>query len=110
YLVQGISFIIAKLRLDTSLVKALPVAFMKTLRGSAARGSMVEAIKYKRDDDFAACAACDVQGCTETTLDVLAVYIRTVAIKNTRHALPCALLSELVGVIAAIVVGYIFFG
>ncbi len=59
--------------------------------------------------DFAARVACVIQGSTETTFYVLAVYFGAVGIKRTRHALPCALLAELAGVIAAIIISYIFF-
>ncbi|MCL7986950.1 spore maturation protein [Sphingobacterium sp. lm-10] len=110
YLVDGIAFLIASAGLDTGFVDALPVAFMKPLSGSGARGLMVELMATKGADDFASRVACVIQGSTETTFYVLAVYFGSVAIKNTRHALPCALLAELVGVIAAIVVSYIFFG
>lgn len=110
YLVQGVSYLIALAGMDTAFVEALPVAFMKPLSGSGARGLMVELMETNGADDFAARVACVIQGSTETTFYVLAVYFGSVAIKKTRHALPCALLAELVGVIAAIVVAYIFFG
>ncbi|MBE8712225.1 nucleoside recognition domain-containing protein [Sphingobacterium hungaricum] len=110
YLVTGVSNVVSWLGFDTGFVEALPVAFMKPLSGSGARGLMVELMNTKGADDFASRVACVIQGSTETTFYVLAVYFGSVAIKNTRHALPCALLSELVGVIAAIVVAYIFFG
>lgn len=110
YLVQGVAFLISSIGLDTGFVDALPVAFMKPLSGSGARGLMVELMNTKGADDFASRVACVIQGSTETTFYVLAVYFGSVAIKKTRHALPCALLSELVGVVAAIIVAYIFFG
>lgn len=110
YLVTGVSNVVSWLGFDTGFVEALPVAFMKPLSGSGARGLMVELMNTNGADDFASRVACVIQGSTETTFYVLAVYFGSVAIKNTRHALPCALLSELVGVIAAIVVAYIFFG
>ena len=110
YLVNGFSSLIAFLGMDTGFVDALPVAFMKPLSGSGARGLMVELMATKGADDFAARVACVIQGSTETTFYVLAVYFGSVAIKKTRHALPCALIAELVGVIAAIIVAYIFFG
>lgn len=110
YLVQGVSFCFSWLGLDTRFVEALPVAFMKPLSGSGARGLMVELMAAKGADDFASRVACVIQGSTETTFYVLAVYFGSVAIKKTRHALPCALLAELAGVIAAILVAYIFFG
>lgn len=110
YLVEGVSYLIALAGIDTAFAEALPVAFMKPLSGSGARGLMVELMETNGADDFAARVACVIQGSTETTFYVLAVYFGSVAIKKTRHALPCALLAELVGVIAAIIVAYIFFG
>lgn len=110
YLVDGVAYAISLMGIDTQFVEALPVAFMKPLSGSGARGLMVELMATRGADDFAARVACVIQGSTETTFYVLAVYFGSVAIKNTRHALPCALLAELVGVVAAIVVAYIFFG
>ena len=110
YLIEGISAVIGYMGIDTAFVEALPVAFMKPLSGSGARGLMVELMNTKGADDFASRVACVIQGSTETTFYVLAVYFGAVSIKKTRHALPCALLAELVGIIAAIIVAYIFFG
>ncbi|WP_333863015.1 nucleoside recognition domain-containing protein [Sphingobacterium sp.] len=109
YMVAAISKGIALCGLDTSFVDALPVAFMKPLSGSGARGLMVDLMNAKGPMDFAARVACVIQGSTETTFYVLAVYFGAVGIKRTRHALPCALLAELAGVIAAIIISYIFF-
>ncbi|MDM1293227.1 spore maturation protein [Sphingobacterium sp. N143] len=109
YLVAGIAQAIAFCGLDTSFVDALPVAFMKPLSGSGARGLMVDLMNAKGPMDFAARVACVIQGSTETTFYVLAVYFGAVGIKRSRHALPCALLAELAGVIAAIIISYIFF-
>lgn len=110
YIVQGIGYLISLVGIDTGFVEALPVAFMKPLSGSGARGLMVELMATNGADDFAARVGCVIQGSTETTFYVLAVYFGSVAIKKTRHALPCALLAELAGVVAAIIVSYIFFG
>ncbi len=110
YLVGGVSAMIAWFGMDTSFVEALPVAFMKPLSGSGARGLMVELMHTNGADQFASRVACVIQGSTETTFYVLAVYFGSVAIKKTRHALPCALISELAGVVAAIIVAYVFFG
>ncbi len=109
YIVQGISNAVAFCGLDTSFVDALPVAFMKPLSGSGARGLMVDLMHAKGPMDFASRVACVIQGSTETTFYVLAVYFGSVAIKKTRHALPCALLAELAGVLAAIFISYMFF-
>lgn len=110
YLVQGVSFVVRSFGMDTRFVEALPVAFMKPMSGSGARGLMVDLMQARGADDFASRVACVIQGSTETTFYVLAVYFGSVAIKKTRHALPAALLAELAGVIAAIIVAYIFFG
>ncbi|MCL4637455.1 MAG: nucleoside recognition domain-containing protein [Pseudosphingobacterium sp.] len=110
YLVQGVSAIVSGAGLDTRFVEALPVAFMKPMSGSGARGLMIDLMHAKGADDFASRVACVIQGSTETTFYVLAVYFGSVAIKRTRHALPAALLAELAGIIAAIIIAYIFFG
>lgn len=109
YLVQGVSAIVSWAGLDTRFVEALPVAFMKPMSGSGARGLMIDLMHAKGADDFASRVACVIQGSTETTFYVLAVYFGSVAIKRTRHALPAALLAELAGIIAAIIIAYIFF-
>lgn len=110
YLVNGVSYVVSLFGADTRFVEALPIAFMKPLSGSGARGLMVDLMNAKGADDFASRVACVIQGSTETTFYVLAVYFGSVAIKRTRHALPCALLAEFAGVVAAIIVAYIFFG
>ena len=110
YLVGAIAWVFSALGFDTRFVEALPVALMKPLSGSGARGLMVELMQTNGADDFAARVACVIQGSTETTFYVLAVYFGSVAIKKPRHAVPCALLAELAGVIAAICVAYVFWG
>ena len=110
YLVGAIAWMFSALGFDTRFVEALPVALMKPLSGSGARGLMVELMQTNGADNFAARVACVIQGSTETTFYVLAVYFGSVAIKKTRHAVPCALLAELAGVIAAICVAYVFWG
>lgn len=110
YLVGAVSFSVSWLGFDTKFVEALPVAFMKPMSGSGARGLMIDLMHANGADDFASRVACVIQGSTETTFYVLAVYFGSVSIKRTRHALPAALLAELAGVIAAIIVAYIFFG
>ena len=94
---------------DTDFVGALPTAIMKPLSGSGARGMMVDAMNTYGADSFAGRLACIFQGATDTTFYILAVYFGSVGIKKTRHALTCGLLADLAGIIAAIVVGYIFF-
>ncbi|HET8827840.1 MAG TPA: nucleoside recognition domain-containing protein [Pelobium sp.] len=109
FLVSGVEYLVALAGLDTGFVPALPVAFMKPLSGSGARGLMVELMNTSGADSFASRVACVIQGSTETTFYVLAIYFGSVSIKKTRHALPAALMAELAGVLAAIFVAYIFF-
>ncbi len=95
---------------DSRFVDALPTALVKPFSGSAARAMLIETMKTHGVDSFAALAAATVQGSTETTFYVLAVYFGAVNIQRARHAVPCALLAELAGVVAAISVCYWFFG
>lgn len=96
--------------MDLQFVEALPVALMKPLSGSGARGLMVEAMKNYGWDSLAGSLSAILQGTTETTFYVLAVYFGAVGIKKTRYAVPAALIADLAGVIAAIFIAYIFFG
>jgi len=100
---------VAALGLPTDFLPALPVGLMKVLSGSGARGLMVDVMQTYGVESFPAKLAAIIQGSTETTFYVLAVYFGSVGIKNTRHALPCALLADAVGLVAAIVVAYLFF-
>ena len=109
YLVTGLGAGFHALGINTDFVPALPVALMKPLSGSGARGLMVEVMHSLGADSFPGRVACVIQGSTETTFYVLAVYFGAVSIKKTRHALPCALLSELAGIVAGIIIAYIFF-
>lgn len=109
YLVTGLGAGFHALGINTDFVPALPVALMKPLSGSGARGLMVEVMHALGADSFPGRVACVIQGSTETTFYVLAVYFGAVSIKKTRHALPCALLSELAGIIAGVIIAYIFF-
>lgn len=110
YLVNGIGSLVALAGLDTSFVPALPVGLMKTLSGGGARGLMVDVMTTYGADSFQGRLASIIQGSSETTFYVLAVYFGSVGIKNTRHALTCGLIADLVGLIAAIFLAYIFFG
>jgi spore maturation protein SpmA len=110
YLVNGIGSLVALAGLDTSFVPALPVGLMKTLSGGGARGLMVDVMTTYGADSFQGRLASIIQGSSETTFYVLAVYFGSVGIKNTRHALACGLIADLVGLIAAIFLAYIFFG
>lgn len=109
-LINGISWCVKQLGLNTNFVGALPTAFMKPLSGSGARGLMLEAMKNYGPDSFVGRLSCIFQGSTDTTFYILAVYFGSVSIKYTRHAVACGLLADLAGAIAAIVIAYIFFG
>lgn len=95
--------------MNTDFIPALPTALMKPLSGSGAKALMLETMQTYGADSFAGFVSCIVQGSTETTFYVLAVYFGAVKITKTRHALPCALLADAAGVIAAIVLAYIFY-
>ncbi len=108
-LMAGISAAVAALGLDTRFVPALPVGLMKSLSGSGARGLMIDVMKTYGVESFQGRLAAIIQGSTETTFYVLAVYFGSVNIKQTRYALACGLFADLVGLAGAIFVGYAFY-
>ncbi len=110
YLLAAIRAAVQWLGWDTRFVAALPTALVKPFSGSAARALLIETMQTHGVDSFAALLAATVQGSTETTFYVLAVYFGAVGIQRARHAVACALLAELAGVLAAIAVCYRFFG
>ncbi len=97
------------LGLNSDFVGGLPTAFMKPLSGSGARGMMLEAMKTYGADSFVGRLSCILQGSTDTTFYILAVYFGSVSIKYTRHAVACGLLADLIGTISAITICYLFF-
>ncbi|MFT5636256.1 MAG: spore maturation protein SpmA [Cognaticolwellia sp.] len=109
-LVDGIRQLVLFFNGDTRFVDALPTAFMKPLSGSGARAMMIETMNAHGADSFAGRLASIVQGSTETTFYVLAVYFGSVGIRYSRHALACGLIADLAGITAAIGVCYWFFG
>ena len=82
---------------------------MKPLSGSGARGMMVDTLQTFGADSFAGRLSCIFQGSTDTTFYILAVYFGSVGIKNTRHAVTCGLLADLAGIVAAVIIAYMFF-
>lgn len=110
FVVAGFEKIFAWLGFDTRFTGALPVAFMKPLSGSGARGLMIDAMTAHGADSFIGRLSCTLQGATDTTFYIIAVYFGSVGIKNTRHAVGCSLLADLAGAIAAILIAYMFFG
>lgn len=109
-ILEGIRIIVSMFGADTRFVDALPTAMMKPFSGSGARGLMIDAMQTHGADSFAGRLACVMQGSTETTFYVVALYFGSVGIRRTRHAIPCGLFADAVGLIAAIFVAYLFFG
>ncbi len=98
------------LGLDTRWVEAMPTALMRPLSGSGARGLLIETMQHHGADSFAGRLACVVQGSTETTFYVVAVYLGAVDLRRSRHLVPCCLVADAAGILTAIVVAYAFFG
>ncbi len=109
-MISGIASFFSWIGVDTEFTKALPVALMKPLSGSGARGLMVDAMTTYGADSFVGRLACTMQGSTDTTFYIIAVYFGAVSIKNTRHAVGCSPLAALDGIVTAIFVSFLFFG
>lgn len=109
-LLDGLRYVVTAAGLDTRFVEAMPTALVKPFSGSAARAMLIETMKTAGVDSFPALVAATVQGSTETTFYVLAVYFGAVGIQRARHAVSCALLADFAGVLASILVCYWFFG
>ena len=109
-LLSGIRYLVEWMTWDTRFVDALPVALVKPFSGSAARAMMIETMSAHGVDSFPALLAATMQGSTETTFYVLAVYFGAVGIQRARYAVACALLADFAGVVASIAVCYWFFG
>ncbi|MBO4487549.1 MAG: spore maturation protein [Bacteroidaceae bacterium] len=110
WLVLGMQKLFEGIGMASDWVAALPTALMKPLSGSGARGMMVDAMSAYGADSFIGRLSCVFQGSTDTTFYILAVYFGAVGVSKTRHAVACGLLADLIGIIAAILVCYIFFG
>ena len=109
-LIDGLKWIVGLFGADAGWVDAMPTALMKPLSGSGARGMMVDAMTTYGPDSFVGRLSCIFQGSTDTTFYVLAVYFGSIGVRYTRHAVVCGLLADLAGIIAAIGIGYFFFG
>ncbi|MBP1613223.1 MAG: rane protein [Bacteroidetes bacterium] len=108
-IVNGIGAVVGFCGLDTSFVGALPTALMKSLSGSGANGLMIDTMKQFGADSFVGKASCVVRGASDTTFYILAVYFGSVGISKTRNAVTCGLIADLAGIIAAIIMSYVFF-
>lgn len=109
-LTQGMRFTVGAIGLNTDFVEAVPTMLMKPLSGSGARGLMVDAMQQYGADSFIGRLCCTVQGASDTTFYVVALYYGSVKIKNTRYTVGYSLLADLAGAVAAVLVTYMFFG
>jgi spore maturation protein SpmB len=107
---NGFSYVVGSIGIDTRFVEAIPNALMKPLSGSGARALMIETMQHHGADSFVGRLASVMQGSTETTFYVLAVYLGAVGIKHSRYAVGCCLAADFAGIFAAICVSYWFFG
>jgi spore maturation protein SpmA len=110
WILGGIRSLVEMTGSDTRWVEGLPTALMKPLSGSGARGMMIETMRASGADSFAGRLASTIQGSTETTFYVLAVYFGSVGIRKSRHAVACGLIADLAGLIGAIGMAYLFWG
>jgi spore maturation protein SpmA len=109
YLFLGFEKFFTFLGINTDFVGALPTALMKPLSGSGARGLLLETMQNYGADSFVSKVACVIQGSTDTTFYILAVYFGSVGITKTRYALTCGLIADFIGIVAAILLSYLFF-
>jgi len=109
WFISGFSWSFQQMGINTDFIPALPTALMKSLSGSGSRGMMVDAMKMYGADSFIGRVACTIQGSSDTTFYILAVYFGSVGIKNTRYSLTCALIADFVGATVAILMAYLFF-
>ena len=109
FLTDGIRWLVGLTGVNTDFVDALPTAFLKPLSGSGSRGMMLQTMGLHGADSFVGRLSCIIQGSTDTTFYIVAVYFGSVGIKNTRYAIACGLIADLAGITAAILLGYLFF-
>ncbi len=109
YMVDGLSWVIGLTGVDTAFTPALPVAIMKPFSGSGARGLMIDVMKSNGPDSFVGKLASTFQGSADTTFYIIALYFGSVGIKKVRYAIWAGVLADLIGVVAAILIGYVFF-
>jgi len=110
FITNGLVSLFSTLGFDTNFVSALPTALMKPLSGSGARAMMIDTMNTYGADSFAGRLAGIFQGSSDTTFYVVAVYFGSIGIKNTRYSIPSMLLADLVGILTAIGIAYLFFG
>lgn len=108
-LMHGVTWMLGCFGVPADIVPALPTALMKPLSGSGARGMMIDAMKTYGADSLVGRLACMFQGSTDTTFYIVAVYFGAVGVRRTRHTIPCCLIADAVGVIAAVCLARFFF-
>jgi spore maturation protein SpmB len=109
-IIDGMKNLFMALGTDTRFVDGLPTALIKPLSGSGARGMMIDTMNAYGADSFPGRLACVLQGSSDTTFYVIAVYFGAVGVKNTRYTVGAMLLADLVGIITSIILAYMFFG
>jgi spore maturation protein SpmA len=109
YILDGLSYLIQLTRVNTDFIPALPVAIMKPLSGSGARGMMLDIFQTSGPDSFVGKLASIFQGSADTTFYIIALYFGSVGIKKVRYAIWAGILADLIGVVIAIFIGYTFF-
>lgn len=110
YLIDGVKHFFAAMGADTRFVDGLPTALIRPLSGGGARGMMIDTMKAHGADSFAGRLSCVLQGSSDTTFYVIAVYFGAVNIKDTRYSVGAMLLADLVGILTSIFLAYLFFG
>ncbi len=108
--IEGIKTLFAAIGFDTKFVDGLPTALIKPMSGSGARGMMIDTMRTFGPDSFAGRLACILQGSSDTTFYVVAVYFGAIGIKNTRYSIGAMLFADLIGIITSILLCYMFFG
>ncbi len=109
YVIDGLKYAFSLTGINTEFTDALPVALMRPLSGSGSRALMIDAMKQFGPDSFVGRLACMFQGAADTTFYIVALYFGSVGIRNSRYAIPFGLFADLMGVIAGIALGYLFF-
>lgn len=109
-IIDGMRSVFSSFGTDTRFVAGLPTALIRPLSGSAARGMMIDTMTTYGSDSFAGSLSSILQGTSDTTFYVVAVYFGAVSIKNTRYSIGAMLLADLVGIITSIFLAYLFFG
>jgi spore maturation protein SpmB len=109
-IIDGIKSLFSAIGFNTKFVDGLPTALIKPMSGSGARGMMIDTMHTFGPDSFAGTLSCILQGSSDTTFYVVAVYFGAVNIKNARYTIGAMLLADLVGIITSIAVCYMFFG